>query len=604
MWAERVTGPREVGHRHRPQAQEDGPGGWHDGWQSSPNWEGSASFRPDQRLEELNQYIRQQAQEYMESHAEWSRQMAEVRSEKDRVIERVRREKEEVERQARQEVLRLRKKLRDAGFSDEAMVHGSNHSDDHISRNPVTHWGVGLEEHQEVRSRATAAEERVRELESYIKEQAAKQVESRQTEALLKEREEENQSLNSVVQQLQTDLQQAQAELSALSYHHHHKVAFWEESARHILRNADTFLTYRGSHRGDSEEVENRFAQSATKLWVMLPETEGAEMSELQQGLKDALKIAKKGGSKGRSSASECSTAAPGSAAAAENTEGGGTTPEEPDAKEEEVPSQSAPLADGEVLGPGPAAAPGDSDPVPDASPARGGSLRIVGRNGVRNHGPIGPAPSARSEQFIKNMAMELRQILGASQQAEAPPAVTAGGNGGPPLGQTPLQSPEASPRSMASPMNAVKSCEAQEAEARIQQLQKDLLHARRGAAKLIIAAEKLLRGLEMDLRNRCKELLGSDVSNTSLTEGAGDDPAQPTGILQEAAELEAKENLPLHEDGQLQSLVGLRMAQWNSSAALAEFVQLPGKLKVIFDLMKSLGLEAEAACNGHRPRA
>ena len=41
----------------------------------------SAEPEPDDRIEELSRYIRQQAHEYVEGQAEWSRQMAEVRSE-------------------------------------------------------------------------------------------------------------------------------------------------------------------------------------------------------------------------------------------------------------------------------------------------------------------------------------------------------------------------------------------------------------------------------------------------------------------------------------------------------------------------------------------
>jgi len=74
----------------------------------------------DHRVEELNRYIRQQAQEHIESQAECSRQIAVVRSECSRELAKVKREKAELERQARQETLRLQQLLRDAGIEDKA----------------------------------------------------------------------------------------------------------------------------------------------------------------------------------------------------------------------------------------------------------------------------------------------------------------------------------------------------------------------------------------------------------------------------------------------------------------------------------------------------
>merc|ERR1719195_2070166 len=92
---------------------------------------GEEPFNSDQRIEELNHYIRQQAQEYIEGQAEWSRQIAEVKSECLRELEKVKREKEEVERQARQEFLRLQQRLREAGIKDEGPAIGDgSHSPD------------------------------------------------------------------------------------------------------------------------------------------------------------------------------------------------------------------------------------------------------------------------------------------------------------------------------------------------------------------------------------------------------------------------------------------------------------------------------------------
>merc|ERR1719267_463156 len=79
----------------------------------------STPFETDSRIEELNLYIRQQSQEYLEGQAEWSRQIAEVRSECLREVEKVRREKDEVERQARQELMRLNHRLREHGVTED-----------------------------------------------------------------------------------------------------------------------------------------------------------------------------------------------------------------------------------------------------------------------------------------------------------------------------------------------------------------------------------------------------------------------------------------------------------------------------------------------------
>ncbi|CAK9066050.1 unnamed protein product [Durusdinium trenchii] len=172
-----------------------------------------------ERLEELNQYIRQQAQEYVESQAEWSRQLAEVRSEGLREAEKLRREKAELEQQARRELGRLKQVISDLG--GECPEENS--------------WALSMvapEEYQALQKRCASAEERVQELEQYIKaarpEEEGKwgvEEELRKAKAFQKEQERENQ------------------ELKALCMHHHQKVLFWEAGAHHLVDMTTQFLS-------------------------------------------------------------------------------------------------------------------------------------------------------------------------------------------------------------------------------------------------------------------------------------------------------------------------------------------------------------------------
>ncbi|CAE8640183.1 unnamed protein product, partial [Polarella glacialis] len=132
------------------------------------------------------------------------------------------------------------------------------------------------------------------------------------------------------------------------------------------------------------------------------------------------------------------------------------------------------------------------------------------------------------------------------------------------------------------------------------------MVPARRGAAQSIVSVERALRCLERDLRQRCAELLGSEelavLPDDSQQEGQ-DESQEASGSpredkeqdLEATVEAEARAKLPIAESSQLQSLVGLRHAQQRSSLALAEFVELPQKLKMVFDLTKRLGSEVEA---------
>jgi len=96
------------------------------------------------------------------------------------------------------------------------------------------------------------------------------------------------------------------------------------------------------------------------------------------------------------------------------------------------------------------------------------------------------------------------------------------------------------------------------------------------------MAVEKMLRSLDRDLRVQCKDLFGQEILQ----------PQPPVGGEASAVEAEARGLVPLEEGLQVHSLSGLRSAQQQLGAALAEFLRLPQKLKAVFDLTKTLSSE------------
>eukprot|EP00406_Dinophysis_acuminata_P079855 CAMPEP_0179263560 /NCGR_PEP_ID=MMETSP0797-20121207/27941_1 /TAXON_ID=47934 /ORGANISM="Dinophysis acuminata, Strain DAEP01" /LENGTH=427 /DNA_ID=CAMNT_0020971721 /DNA_START=26 /DNA_END=1306 /DNA_ORIENTATION=+ len=266
---------------------------------------GEEPFNGHQRIDELNHYIRQQAQEYIEGQAEWSRQIAEVKSECLRELEKCKRDKEEVERQARQEILRLQQLLREVGVKEEVLAsgNGQHNGQDSPSARSIGSWaaGVSMEEHQQAHRKWKAAEDRIRELEQYIKDQSAKQLLSGDAQ-VLKEKDEQLQKLQQTLAASGTDLRQANSEVQALRVRHQQKVHFWEQSTCRLLATAEQFLSQsqRNLDRGsETEELENgRFSRTATKVSLTLSQGEGGDVGSLRRALKDCLKNGKERGAK------------------------------------------------------------------------------------------------------------------------------------------------------------------------------------------------------------------------------------------------------------------------------------------------------------------
>jgi len=540
----------------------------------------------DQRVEELNHYIRQQAQEYIEGQAEWSRQIAEVRSECLRELEKVKREKGEVERQARQELLRLQQRLREAGLKDEAAASGDNaHGGTESPTRPaVGAWaaGVSLEEFQQAQRRCAAAEDRVRELEQYIKDQSAKQLLC--VDGQIKEKDEEIHRLRQVIITNGIELRQVASELQALRVHHQQKVLFWEHGARRLLGTAERFLGQgqRGERGGEGEELERgRFGRTATKLALTLSEGEGGDVGSLRRLLKDVLKNGKDKGAKRPQKKEE------GKAEEQPRGEAGmeDHSKSDEDGKLEDKPAEgecSTPWTPGRVGGTASTAL-SDSNPSSrDTSPGRG-SFRIVERGAVAVSNGHGAAHAPGVGALMSQFACELRQLLAMSQQpGPGSPACASPAESSPRAGSVPPPcSPAPTPRD-------ADACARPDENPQISQLLESLAPVRRGLTQNIISVERMLRRLDRDLQKQCEELFG----RAELTVLGRVDPDGTEVDVGEEVEEEAQGCLPLGEDGQLLSLTGLRNAQQQSRAALSEFVQLPQKIKTVFDLTKKLASE------------
>jgi hypothetical protein len=129
-------------------------------------------------------------------------------------------------------------------------------------------------------------------------------------------------------------------------------------------------------------------------------------------------------------------------------------------------------------------------------------------------------------------------------------------------------------------PMPPISPCANGAAErARLQKILDEIFGVRKTIAQEIIAIEKLLRGLERDLKKDCEDILGHAVIDNSQD-------------AQTLAEKEGRFPQPINETPQSQAL---RKAQQRSTALLERFVQLPQKLKQVFDLTKRLGVEVQS---------
>lgn len=516
--------------------------GWACGW---PQQGGAPGLGDSDRLiEELNNYIRLQAQEYLDGQAEWSRQLVEVRGECYRELGKVKREKEEIERVAKQELLRSQQRNRDVGPCAVDGSQGSAESTRSTSK-PTSAGSVSIDEYQQVHRMWTAAEDRIRELEQYIKDQAAKQLLSADTQ--VKEKDEEVQRLREAVASTSNELRQANSEVQALRMHNNQKVSLWENGARRLLAMAEQFLNFGQGAPVEGEELENgHFGRTATKLSLTLSHEEGGDVGSLRRILKDVLKNGKEKGSKrsmskgkDESAASETAIGITNGSLAAMGTElrQAQINQDKPDERKVAEDSNASSR---------------------DTSPGR------VSQNTGQNGSATTRQP--RVAHFVCQFANDLRQLMAMSQQS---PGIS------PP--RTPAESSPSSVGASSSP--SMQLCGDQ---ARIQKLIESVAPVRKNITQNIIVVEKMLRGLDRDLKKRCEELLGCAELEAGNIDNA----------FVMAAEEEAKRHIPVSEADQLQSVVSLRHAQRRSSDALAEFVRLPQQLKMVFDATKQLSSE------------
>lgn len=455
----------------------------------------------DQRIEVLNNYIRQRAQEYIEGQAECSRLIAEVRAEKVRELEKARREREEVERQARHEISRLQQRLRDAGLEDsgdpscegEARPKGSRRS---------------LGESQQQRYLATA-EERIKQLEQYIKDQAGKYLVN--GDAQSREKDEEILRLRQIILSSEMELRQANGGLQNLRLQAQQLESFWESGTRQLLATVDQF---RGATNTSTDSGDGSFARTATKVSLTLSQTEGGDVNSLSCLLKDVL----------RSKNTTANSKAGCRAGEQEHTD---------------------------------ASRGSDADSLPQKPGASHVDGRVVSQ-----------------PEILSQLVNDMRQLLASGQK------VAASGL------SPPVEVPHAEPCMSG---HVSPSPETEETDT---QFLEGLVSTRKGIAESVIAVEKMLRTMERDLRGQCEELFGRAQLDTTMLP-ASTDGGDPEDVARlHAARDEARRLVPVDAELQQLGFSSLRCAQQRCSALLSEFVQLPQKLKAIFDLTKRLQTE------------
>lgn len=541
------------------------------------------------RIEELNQYIRQQSQEYMEGQAEWSRQIAEVKSECLRELEKVRRDKDEVERQARQEILRLSQRLREFGIKDEGAPAG-----DSPDSQAIGSWakGVSFEEYQDVHRKWTAAEERIQQLEDYIKDQSSKQIFPGDCNS----KDEEIQRLKQVVLTSSMELQQVIAESQASRTHYEQKMQCLEQGIRRVLSNGEQILGQRTERMAEEERCheDGHFGRTATKLSLTLSQgKEGGNVGSLRRLLKDALaqsapdsKNAKAQKEKKPRKVKDEETRL---VSAEEPALDEGKLDERGRAEDGTKSGEgecSTPWSPSISVAGGLAALSESNASSRETSPGRGVQMsrHCLTPLSYNNGLPVDtPLNTSAAMAFVSQVVSEMRQLLASREHLGAigtSPAASLG------------TSPQASPRSASTSSG---SHEAKVDRGKVQDILDCVAPARKEIATSIITVEKMLRCLERDLRNYCLDLLGKAELEVRLLSGSEEDgkgTENEEASYASAAEEEAKMVVPLSTDLQVESLSALRRAQQRSSSLLAQFVKLPQKLKVVFDLTKKLGIE------------
>ncbi|CAJ1426157.1 unnamed protein product [Effrenium voratum] len=470
-------------------------------------WRSAKPDRPE-HVEQLNRIIRSQNEDFREAQAEWSRHMEELRGDHNRELEKLRREKRQIESQARRELARLNYYLTLFG-AEEALG---------IKREPD--MSASSKDSQEVKAlkqRCRSSEERVQELEQYIKERMhPTEVQPADANAV--------QALRQTVCALQQELKQAAAELQALRHHHQQKVTFWEQGAQRLLGYAEQFFSLNG------RVGEGNFEEKATRVVVKMPSSnQDGEVESLQRMLKEALKNPKVKNSP--------------------RAQGNG---ELTDGKEANKEPESQPVLDGaacQVIRP---TAKEEGEPAD----GKGDELQL--------------AETARVAHFVAQFAVDLRKLLSASVQVPAPPPVTL------PVAQSLAKQDEGEVDAIVAAATSARE------KAEVKRIKEDFVPARRGAAESVAGAERALRILDRDLRNLCQRFF-KESENCP-------------GSDQEIQE-EVQKKLPLDEELQRQCLMSLRQAHRCSGQALTEFLQVPTKLKLVFDLTKRLSAEVEKRC-------
>lgn len=457
---------------------------------------------------------------------------------------------------------------------------------------------VAADEYQRMQQKCLAGEERIKELEQYIKDQSVKQALC--GESQLRQKDEEIDRLRRAVTATTVEAKQATAELQSLRVQYQQIVHGWEQGARHLLATAEKFLEQpRSAQKGsDAKRLEDsHFGQTAMKISLTLDsntdEESANDVGSLQRLLCNALSPANTNGAHNKEKVVSCKKAVQKTVALAVAA---------PPECEEPAASQVGPDEHESAYSMPPHMALAGwqasvsnsiTTSLGDTSPHQVSSrCPLVGKNGTKPD-PLICQSSTRPEersctfldvsgpnsgafQFLTMLVAEIRQLLGHSQQQAAALAKGCAGLPAFPLPsslQCPgLNSVEASPGTHAS--LASSSAE-------------NIGPMRKCVAQSVIAAEKMLRSLVRDLRCRCEELLGR--SELEQAPDAADDTACNLVI-----EREARSMLPVQEEAQLVGISALRRAQMQSSALLVQFIELPQKLKAFFDLTKRLAEEAE----------
>eukprot|EP00397_Hematodinium_sp_SG-2012_P008631 GEMP01008696.1.p1 GENE.GEMP01008696.1~~GEMP01008696.1.p1 ORF type:complete len:714 (+),score=132.82 GEMP01008696.1:106-2247(+) len=176
------------------------------------------------QVDDLQKYIRGQAKEFVEGKAEWSMQIAEMKYDLEQKFEKLRREKDEAQRRHDLEIQQMQSQFRVNDVENGGKVRTSEK--DRVTMVP--------EDYERLREKWAVAENRVSELEMYIRGNPSVSPND----------------IRDTLIQTSFDMKKSESELAALQKRRQQSIEFWDQSCRRLIATIQKHLEGKEFNRG------------------------------------------------------------------------------------------------------------------------------------------------------------------------------------------------------------------------------------------------------------------------------------------------------------------------------------------------------------------